>query len=390
MSVSGFSEAGLSPRARALRRQLLGLVRSQGLRIDRNYLVDQRDHSKEEVRQIHSLSKAERLAEERPFAETWFPRLQNYFASGTEVDPRRIDPCPIVVDGEGEMASLFRLASLWWSVPVSRGFGRRFRILVLDASNGKLMGLLGMTDPVFNLRVRDNCIGWSTEQREKRLAHVMDAYVLGAVPPYNRLLGAKFVALLAASDFVRDVFRRRYCAERSVILGRKFDGRLAMITATSALGPSSIYNRLRVDGSDVYRPVGFTEGYGHFHLANGTYQRLREYLGSLGDKEIDKYKFGNGPNYRIRVVRRALEHLKLPGDLLRHGVRRAVYVAQMAHNSAAFLRGEHERLRWCGRSLEEVTEYWRNRWLLPRSTRDLSYQTFDKGEWRAFTGLASS
>ena len=257
---------------------------------------------------------------------------------------------------------------------------------MFDKPNDKLIGLLGLTDPVFNLRVRDSWAGWDVRDREKRLAHVMDAYVLGAAPPYNQLLGAKLMALLATSDFVRGVFKKRYGGTRSVILKRKFDGRLALITATGALGRSSIYNRLKFDDIDVFQPVGFTEGYGHFHLANGTYTRLREYLTLLGDDEVNRFKFGKGPNYRIRVVRRALEHLDLPPTLLRHGIQRAVYVAPLAKNTAAFLRGDNERLHWYGRPFMDVVDRWRERWLLPRASRDVSYRTFDRSSWARIIG----
>jgi len=327
------------------------------------------------------MSRHERLKMEQPFAHKWLPRISKYFASGSDVNPSLIDPEPVLVEDDEEMAALFRLACLWWSVPVSRGFGRRFRVLVFDRSNGKLIGLLGLTDPVFNLRARDSWIGWDAGEREERLAHVMDAYVLGAIPPYNQLLGAKLVALIATSDFIRALFRKRYRGSRSIILERVFDGRLAMVTATSALGQSSIYNRLRFNGTEVFQPVGFSEGYGHFHLANGTYEMIREYLALLGDDEVTRYKFGNGPNYRIRVVRKALEHLELSGDLLRHGVRRGVYVAPLAENSAAFLKGENERLHWYRRPLEKVVDFWRERWLLPRAARDTSYRTFNSESW---------
>ncbi len=386
MKAAQETGATLTAPEQRLRERLLKLLRSQGLKIGDDYLVRQRNYGKDQVRRIHALSRQERLKSERSFVHEWLPRVSKYLASGSEIDPTRIDPAPVVVGDDEEMAALFRVACLWWSVPVSRGFGRRFRVLVFDRSNGKLFGLLGLTDPVFNLRARDGWIGWDVREREERLAHVMDAYVLGAVPPYNQLLGAKFMALLATSDFIRTIFRKRYRNSRSVILEREFDGRLAMVTATSALGRSSIYNRLRLSGVEVFQPVGFTEGYGHFHLANGTYGLLREYLASLGEDEVNRYKFGSGPNYRIRVVRKALERLRLPADLLRHGVRRAVYVAPLAQNSSAFLRGESERLQWYGRPFEEVAGVWRERWLLPRASRDASYRTFDRESWGGITG----
>jgi hypothetical protein len=387
MNVSNMARRALSPYERRLRTRVLNLLQEQGFQIGNDGLVLQRSYRKEQIRKIHALSRQERLTLERPFVLRWLPKLLKYFAAGSEIEPTRIDPYPVVVEGDYEMAALFRLASLWWSVPVSRGFGRRFRVLVFDRYNGKLFGLLGMTDPVFNLRARDLWIGWDAGQRERRLAHVMDAYVLGAVPPYNRLLGAKFMALLAASDFTRAIFRKRYGKSRSIILNRKLDGRLAMVTATSALGISSIYNRLQFDGDEVFRPVGFTEGYGHFHLANGTYEQLRKYLRRLGDDEISRFTYGSGPNYRMRVVRKALAHLRLPPDLLRHGIRRAVYVAPLARNSTAFLRGDNERLRYYGRPVEDLVAFWRHRWMLPRVLRDSSYRNFDRENWKAITDI---
>lgn len=373
-----------------LRAELLTLFRKQGFTLGRDNLLKQREYEKRDVRAIHLHSREIRLLEERAFTERWFSKIQNYFASGCEVRPDRIDPYPVLVDEDEELAALFRTAALWWSVPVSRGFGRRFRVLVFDRANGKLLGLLGMTDPVFNLRTRDEWIGWGVRDREKRLACVMDAYVLGAVPPYNQLLGAKLMALLASSDYIRSVFKQRYGNVRSVILRRKAEKRLALVTVTSALGRSSIYNRLRYDGTDVFRLLGFTQGYGHFHLANGTFEKFRHLLRICGDDEIDRYKFGSGPNYRIRVARKALEHLDLPSDLLRHGIHRAVYVAPLAENSEAFLRGDAERLRWYKRPFDQMAEHWRTRWLIPRAERDRSYLDFHKEEWTGITGLKAS
>lgn len=378
----------LSATAQKLRLRLLKLLHAQGFHFGRDFQLRVGRLSKKKIRAIHTHFREDRLADEKHFVREWYPSLSKYFASGHEVDPPNVDPLPILIEDNEEFASLFRLASLWWSIPVSKGYGRRFRILVFDRSNGKLFGLLALADPVFNLRTRDDWIGWDVRTRERNLAHVMDAYVLGAVPPYNQLLGAKFVSLLAASDFIRDVFRQRYGETRSLIRRRKFDGRLALVTTTSALGRSSILNRLRFNNEDVFRPVGFTEGYGHFHLANGTFDSIRKYLRVCRDTEIDRYKFGSGPNYRIRVVRRTLERLQLPPGLLRHGVRRGVYVAPLAKNSVAFLNGDAQKLLWHHRPLDRIVAFWKDRWLLPRASRDSSYRDFDSGSWRKFLGIA--
>lgn len=377
----------LSPESKKLRRHLFKLLRHQGFKLTHDYQLSASGHSKRKIRALHSHFREDRLEEERSFIREWFPRISRYFASGPDIDPVRIDPHPVLVDGDEELAALFRLATLWWSIPVSKGYGRRFRVLVFDRSNGKLFGLLALTDPVFNLRTRDAWIGWDVRTREQMLSHVMDACVLGAVPPYNRLLGAKFVSLLAASDFTRSVFQHRYSRKRSVILDKTFDGRLALVTTTTALGRSSILNRLRYDGLDVFQSLGLTEGYGHFHLANGTFKRIREYLKDRGIDEVGRYKFGSGPNYRMRVVRKALEELRLPSSLLKHGVQRGVYVAPLAENTVPFLKGEASRLRWIDRPLDGIVRHWRERWLLPRAMRDLSYLDFKSSSWEKTLGL---
>ena len=180
---------------------------------------------------------------------------------------------------------------------------------------------------------------------------------------------------------------QRYKRTKSIILKKEFDGRLALVTTTSALGTSSVLNRLRFGGEDIFKPLGFTEGYGHFHLANGTFEKIRSFLHSCRDEEVDSYKFGNGPNYRIRVVRKALERLRLPADLLRHGVRRGVYGAPLAHNTVEFLSGKASELSWYQRPLSDVVGFWRERWLLPRASRDASYRDFDRSYWQSLLNL---
>jgi hypothetical protein len=63
---------------------------------------------------------------------------------------------------------------------------------------------------VFSVKARDEWVGWTVEKRRERLKHVMDAFILGAVPPYSYLLGGKLVAMLAASNEVRQAFREKY------------------------------------------------------------------------------------------------------------------------------------------------------------------------------------
>jgi Domain of unknown function (DUF4338) len=71
---------------------------------------------------------------------------------------------------------------------------------------------------------------------------------VGAVPPYASLLCGKLVAMPATSSEVQHAFERKYRGQQSRISRHLFDGRLALLTTTSALGRSSLYNRLTFDG----------------------------------------------------------------------------------------------------------------------------------------------
>ena len=93
--------------------------------------------------------------------------------------------------------------------------------------------------------------------------------MLGAVPPYSLLLCGKLVAMLAASNQVREAFHSKYVGNSSVIRKRTLPSQLVSLTTVSALGRSSIYNRLKFRGREIFHSVGFTQGTGEFHFANG-------------------------------------------------------------------------------------------------------------------------
>jgi hypothetical protein len=276
---------------------------------------------------------------------------------------------------------LFRYAALHWSIPVSSGYGRRLRFLVVDEFNGKLIGIIGLGDPVFNLGPRDGWIGWTKEDRNDRLRHVMDAFVLGAVPPYSFLLCGKLVAMLAASDEVRKSFKEKYGGRFSLIGGRVHDGRLALITTTSALGRSSVYNRVRLDGRAVYTSAGFTRGYGEFHFSNGLYAAIAEFAARNCEPTAKQADWGTGFRNRREVIRKCLPKLQLSGEWLCHRIEREVFVAPLARNSAEFLRGDHSRLLWFHQSADDIFRYFRERWMLPRAGRDGRYRSWLRGEW---------
>jgi len=316
------------------------------------------------------------------YVQRYESELLNCFSSGADLLPGRISPKLIRVQSDSREALLFRYAKLHWSVPVSAGYGRRVRFLVVDEQNERLIGLLGLCDPVYNLGARDQWIGWSSDERRERLKNVMDAYVLGAVPPYSMLLCGKLVAMLAASDEVREAFRSSYSGRSSRIRRRPLDARLALVTTSSALGRSSLYNRIRHDGRTMYQALGFTRGSGEFHFANGDYRHIFQYAMKYCDATERKSRWGLGFRNRREVVRKALSKLGLSKDCLFHGIEREVFAVPLARNTREFLRGEHSKLLWHGYAAADLFAAFRERWLLARAERDQRYRDWHPEQWR--------
>ena len=294
MARNGTNEAAeFSEDAVELKKRIIRSLRAQGFRVRNGSILPPQGLTKEGVRKLHETSIKHKIAQAKGGLIRREPDLLNYIASGNEISPTRIRPRLVEVKSGSEEELLFRYASVHWSIPVSSGYGRRLRFVVIDEDNSKLMGLIGLGDPVYNLKPRDEWIGWTAADRRGRLTHVMDAFVLGAVPPYSFLLCGKLVAMLAVANTVIDAFKEKYGGGRSVIRDRLHDGRLAMLTTTSALGRSSVYNRLRFDDRLLYRSVGFTKGSGEFHFSNGLYSEIAKFASEPLQTHCETETVGN-------------------------------------------------------------------------------------------------
>ena len=334
--------------------------------------------TKTQVRASHNAHRAEFIARERKSLISRAHHLLERLALGKQVKPELIEPEIVPVVAGTEEALLFRLVTTLWSVPVSAGYGRRMRFLINDVSNGKLIGVLALGDPVFNLKVRDEWINWNVQQRKMGLVNVMDAYVVGSVPPYSQLLGGKLVTSLIGSSEVGRLFKRRYAKSRGLISGLQKDPRLALVTVTSALGRSSMYNRVKLPGLIDLEKIGHTNGWGHFHVSSQIFADMRTLLSLDEHKYADGHKFGSGPNWRMRVIRKSLSLTGLDENLLRHGIEREVYAMPLARNWRSFLRGE-ARIYGSNRpNAKDISRACLDRWIIPRSERRPDYS-----EWSA-------
>ena len=350
-----------------------------------------RELSKEGIREVHKSHKDKAHARIRKALgnERIKDFVDRYIANGNEIDLESIDPEVVLVNTD-KLGEIFRFVTLFWSIPVSTGYGRRMRFIVKDRQNGKLIGIFALCDPVFNLAARDEWIGWNQAERRERLINTMSAYVVGAVPPYSNLLGGKLITSLISSRDVGHMFERRYGDAIGIISGVRKHARLTLVTFTSALGRSSIYNRVKLYNGSREDPVvvlhrrGFTKGYGHFQIKEEHFRQLRLILEEDGHPKTSP-RMGTGPNWRMRIAREGLKALGLDDkSILRHGIQREVYVMPVADNAREFLSGEDDQpIFEHQHSALEIAELAKRRWMTPRGQRCPYYRDFNRNQIQA-------
>lgn len=357
-----------------LRYEITRILRKQGYRIKPNGVFVLKQEDKETKRKAHDFAKAERIAKRENFIFEKSELIKRYLINGKDLEIKKIEPQLIEVEPATEEEELFRWWNLiWWSVPYERGYGRQMRFIIWDKYHNVPIGLIGLQSPILSWSVRDDYLGISPKMRDFWVNQSMSAQRIGAFPPYNYILGGKLVALLMTSDTVRKKFENKYKGQRTILKKRKLPARLLFITTTGAYGKSSVYSRLKFNGEEVAKFIGFTQGSGTFHIPNALYEDLISYLEKKG---VDVRRgYGNGPSRKLRLIDQALQHLGFTNGAM-HGIQRAVYLFSLVKNLTAVIH-ENKRPRWVHRNTSELADFWKKRWALPRAQRDKKYLDFN-------------
>jgi hypothetical protein len=198
------------------------------------------------------------------------------------------------------------------------------------------------------------------------------------------LLGGKLVACLVRSREVYNDFLETYGSTTGIISGKDKKARLLAIMTSSSLGRSSVYNRLKLGGVEYFKSIGYTSGWGHFHVHDKLFSDLRDYLRDIDHPYADLHRFGQGPNWRLRTTRTALEKLGFKDDLLRHGIRREVFLSAVASNAQRILRTGQGRpnLKTLLKT-EEIGGLALDRWVVPRSQRRADFAGWTMDDLKA-------
>jgi hypothetical protein len=130
-----------------------------------------------------------------------------------------------------------------------------------------------------------------------------------------------------------------------------------------------------------FTPIGYTGGWGHFHIADELFGDLREFLRQIGHPYPDLHRFGQGPNWRLRTTRAALSALGFKSDMLRHGVQREVFLCTLASNAVRMLRtGKGRPQLTTLLTVREIGQLAVQRWILPRSDRMPEYRMWSQSD----------
>ncbi len=356
-----------------LRSKIIDRLNLQGFSV--NGHVEPLKFNKKTFRAIHKFSKQEQISLQKNFVEEGYETVCKYLVNGNDIDPSAIDLEFRMIEEGTEEHKLFRWWNLvWWSVPYQRAYGRQMRFLLWDKTHNAPFGIIGLQSPVLKMSVRDNYLEIPNETLDVWVNKSMQAQRLGAIPPYNQLLGGKMVAMSLTANELRRAYKKKYKNTETLMQKRIIEPDLLFLTTTSAFGRSSIYNRLKYDGEFVAESLGFTKGSGTFHIPQDLYVDIMKYLSKKGVNV--KTTFGNGPSRKIKLLDKAFSMLEL-GEYTYHNIQREFFLFPLAKNLKNVIAKDVQP-RYYNRKLNDLTEFWKERWCVPRSER------FD--DWKKFNG----
>ncbi|HZO93773.1 MAG TPA: Druantia anti-phage system protein DruA [Candidatus Baltobacteraceae bacterium] len=329
-------------------------------------------HDKARIQEMHVAARNLNTVSRSNAAES-FERYKQYFIDGRDLDPSSIRPIIKIVRPRTDEEKLFQIARWTWSLPYSTGYGRRLRFVVWDSFHGALIGVIGLQSPPVDLSARDRLFSYPSSKKLDLINRTLDAYTIGAIPPYSNVLGGKLVAGLVASSYVHQMYWVTYGGRKTQMARKRIRDPLVAITTTSAFGRSSIYNRLRYKDRTLAHPIGYTRGCGPLHL-EALYPQILQFLKKY-EPELVLGGYGHGPKQRWQLIKRALDRLGVPRRYFEHGVKRQVFLYPLVADLNVGMAGGDfgPRLEL---DVEDYSAYWRERWAIPRSKRD--------GAWRGF------
>jgi hypothetical protein len=330
--------------------------------------------TKKTFRDLQKESRIEQIELHSSFLIRNIELVQSLSRNPMEIDPKNIKLELREVKPDTTNEVIFRWWNfIWWSIPYQRSYGRQMRFLLWDTYHDSPFGLICLQSPILKMSVRDKALGIPNEQLDIWVNKSLNAQRVGALPPYNDLLGGKMVALSLVSNEIRQCYAKKYKKAISIIKERVLKPELLFITTTSAFGKSSLYNRLKYQGETVAKSLGYTQGSGTFHIPETLYQQMLDLLVEHG---IDVTRgYGHGPSRKLKLVSQALALLGLR-EFEFHGIKREFYLFSFARNLTEVIQN-NRKPQWYDRQFDDMVDYWTKRWAIPRATRMNQWSDFN-------------
>jgi len=352
------------------------VLKEQGFKI--NPHLRPAGYSKTTYKRIQAPAKAEQISLHKDFLIEAIDTAKLYCKNGKDVNPNKINLELRKVSPSSLEETLYKWWNfIWWSIPYQRSYGRQMRFLLWDTTHDLPFGLICLQSPVLRMAVRDNAIGIPKSELDIWINRSMHAQRVGALPPYNELLGGKMVALSLTSNEIREAYRNKYRSYITILEGRKLKPDLLFITTTSAFGRSSLYNRLKYKGEVVAECLGYTQGSGSFHIPEELYEEILEMLSRKG---IDVARgYGHGPSRKLKLISLGLTYLKLSGFEY-HGIKREFYLFSLVRNLKEVIQ-KRKKPVYVDRPFNELVDYWKERWAIPRAERLTEWKDFSSEDF---------
>ena len=355
-----------------LRFEIIEALKSQGFVINPNLGTE--INEKNRIRKLHEYKRNEVLKKHSNFLDRNLEKIKEYSIDGSELEPEKIDLELIEVKPKSLESKIFLFWNLiWWSLPYTHPYGRQLRFILWDKCHNAPFGLILLQSPPLNSKVRDTFLGLTSKNVDYWINQSMYAQRLGALPPYNELLGGKMIALSLTSNEIRESYENKYKNRETLLRKRILPSRLLFVTTTSAYGKSSVYERIKYGGDKVSQFMGFTAGSGTFHIPNRLYEKLLSFLEKKG-YNVER-GFGTGVSRKLRLINLALRKLDLKHFSF-HNIKRGYYLFSNVRNLESVIHN-NEMAQWHYRPFDELAIFWMKRWCLPRSLRVMKWRRFN-------------
>lgn len=292
-----------------------------------------------------------------------------------------LDPYVEIVEDAKEATKWTYLRKMIHTMSWTANPGRNVKLFIKDRTSGKILGLVSLASDVTSMKVRDDYIGWTKDDKFKKgkLNHTTIASTIVCTQPlgYN-FLGGKLTATMTTVPEVRDFWKSKY--------GQTLIG----VGTTSLYGVHSQYN-----GIPHFKTLGESAGKISIKPDDKFYDPwhswLKENRADWYETAITNERIRNGKNMgtgegasgpvsgiKQKILSQIFRECGIKASQYHHGFKRGVYLAMMYDNGNDFLCDKiKEDELVIKKKFAEGQEYI-NKWWKPKAIKRYS-KLYDDG-----------